>query len=788
MTKNFKELISEYKIIIPLIQRDYAQGREDEKTKANNFLEAILKGTKNGLNLDFIYGKIETDENGCKNFIPLDGQQRLTTLLLIYWFVSLEDEYLQDLQKFNYEVRSSTKDFIKKLMSETSWNSFKTTNIKSSIENANWFFLSWKNDPTVVAILNMLDLIEQKFTNIQIDDLDNITFEFLNLNDFDLTDELYVKMNARGKPLTEFENFKSNFEKFLVFEDKEYEHKTKAKLDNEWLNIFWKIAQKKVNDITDAPKLADEMFYNFFYNVTLNFYLEQGQVKIDSEQDIKIFIFEKDKFKEVKEDKNLNNLIKDKLYVLKSKKELYIFKTIDDFINNISIFDFYKYVYINPDNVNRLISILDTLKISDRFEVFISDKDISYWERAKFYALSLGYINKLDDIEFEKWKRVTFNIINNQLIQSPENLINTLKSLKKLSSIYQDNKMIYKHIKESKDSIEFFHEIQRDEESIKANLILDNESWESELTKAENNWYLNGQIGYLLKYSQNKSDYDLEIFKEYRDKFIALWNFVNNDRNNQILLYQALLTKGDYLPRLNSNHTFCSFDGTSVRIKNDNWRKVFNDEIKTKYFKNLLDGINESNIKDSLEDICKQWLEGKSYCSLETLQDKYLYTLVSDKENIKYCKQLQLRYYQEGKEIYLLQTKQMNGTHSELYTYNLYKKSFKDKIFKPFQKSEYFYTNSWELPCIVLNDWLHKEYKFKINIYFDSESEKYEIYFIESNEKLITKEILDILEKDNFKKEKEYQYILKTDYTLCKENELVSFIKYLTKKLNNDPL
>jgi len=741
MTKNFKELISEYKIIIPLIQRDYAQGREKETEKANNFLDAILKGTKEDLNIDFIYGKIDEE----KNFIPLDGQQRLTTLLLIHWFVSLEDTYIETLQNFNYEVRSSTKDFIKKLMSESSWKSFKKSNLRASIENANWFFLSWKYDPTVVAILNILEFIETKFQNIKINDLNNITFEFLNLNDFDLTDELYVKMNARGKPLTEFENFKSNFEKFLLFEDKKYEHKTKAKLDNKWLNIFWKIAQEKVKkdnnlDISDAPKIADEMFYNFFYNITLNFYLENRD-KLDC----------------------------------KINDEEKIFSTTEEFVKVCTIFNFYENVYILSTNIDRLISILDNLEINTEFNIFIVDKNISYWERARFYALALGYINKLDEIEFKKWKRISFNLINNQLIQSPENLIDTLKSLKKLSTFHQNGTMIYQYIKNNKDNISFFHEIQREEESLKAHLILENELWENEFINAESDWYLNGQVGFLLKYSQN----DIEKFKEYRDKFIALWSF---SKDNQILLYRALLTKGDYLIKLKSNYTFCSFNGKSVRNRNDNWRKVFNDDIKTNYFQALLDDIDTNAIKKSLETIIEQWLLDKSYCNEEKSQDKYLYTLISNKDNIKYCEQLQLRYYKNGTEVYLLKTKQMNGTHAELYTYNLYKQYFENKPILPFEKSEYLFTNSWEPPCIVLNDWGYKKYKFEIYIYF--EDDKYEIYFAESNKKVLNLNLINILEQNDFKKQKKYQYILKTDYTLCKEKELVSFIKVFIKKLS----
>ena len=39
-----------------------------------------------------------------------------------------------------------------------------------------------------------------------------ITFSFLELQRFGLGDELYIKMNSRGKPLSTFENFKAEFE------------------------------------------------------------------------------------------------------------------------------------------------------------------------------------------------------------------------------------------------------------------------------------------------------------------------------------------------------------------------------------------------------------------------------------------------------------------------------------------------------------------------------------------------------------------------------------------------
>ena len=140
-TKTFLELIKDYKIIIPLIQRDYAQGREKEKNKAEKFLEAIKNGCESKLNLDFVYGKRD-EEN--KIFIPLDGQQRLTTLFLIHWYLSLENDYKLELSNFSYEVRSSSKDFLEELTKNDNWKNFTRKNIKTQVENSNWFFLSWK--------------------------------------------------------------------------------------------------------------------------------------------------------------------------------------------------------------------------------------------------------------------------------------------------------------------------------------------------------------------------------------------------------------------------------------------------------------------------------------------------------------------------------------------------------------------------------------------------------------------------------------------------------------------
>ena len=108
-----------FEISIPSIQRDYAQGRNTVEAKKirENFVrqlkEYILSGESHSL--DFIYG---SGENG--SFVPLDGQQRLTTLWLLHIYVLCvnnknQEDSLDDF-KFTYQTRDSSKRFCHALL------------------------------------------------------------------------------------------------------------------------------------------------------------------------------------------------------------------------------------------------------------------------------------------------------------------------------------------------------------------------------------------------------------------------------------------------------------------------------------------------------------------------------------------------------------------------------------------------------------------------------------------------------------------------------------------------
>lgn len=250
------------KIVIPIIQRDYAQGRrnnnEIERVR-NRFLEALLHAfTDQPIILDFVYGEI--DENGC--MIPLDGQQRLTTLFLLHWFAAkkekIEYDRYQFLKKFSYETRYSARDFCSDLIDFNP--TFQKEKISEEIMNQSWFPLDWAKDQTIDAMLNMLDAIQEKWkdlTNIW-DKLENgvIQFYFLPMKEMGLTDELYIKMNSRGKPLTPFENFKAELEQSLKEINPEKSKVILNKIDQSWTDLLW--------SYRDKDHIIDDYFLRYF--------------------------------------------------------------------------------------------------------------------------------------------------------------------------------------------------------------------------------------------------------------------------------------------------------------------------------------------------------------------------------------------------------------------------------------------------------------------------------------------------------------------------------------------
>ena len=255
------------KIIIPIIQRDYAQGRDnpDVVRVRERFIEALYKAvTENPITLDFVYGDI--DKEG--NMTPLDGQQRLTTLFLLHWYAAKKENIVKDdydfLEKFSYETRYSARNFCHELVNYNP--EFKKDSLSEEIIDQAWFPLDWKNDPTISSMLRMLDAIHNRFKSVT--DLWNklkercFTFYFLPIKDMGLTDELYIKMNSRGKPLTLFEHFKAELEREIRNIDDELANKIMRKIDIDWTDLLWKYRNSNTGSLDD--NIIDDEFLRYF--------------------------------------------------------------------------------------------------------------------------------------------------------------------------------------------------------------------------------------------------------------------------------------------------------------------------------------------------------------------------------------------------------------------------------------------------------------------------------------------------------------------------------------------
>ena len=95
---SFYKYLKDQAIEIPIIQRDYAQGRIGKEALRKTFLTSLKKVLDDAicaksdykpLQLDFVYGStLPPTNSGDITIQPLDGQQRLTTLWLLHWYIS----------------------------------------------------------------------------------------------------------------------------------------------------------------------------------------------------------------------------------------------------------------------------------------------------------------------------------------------------------------------------------------------------------------------------------------------------------------------------------------------------------------------------------------------------------------------------------------------------------------------------------------------------------------------------------------------------------------------------
>lgn len=592
---SFWNFLEKYNIVIPIIQRDYAQGHQGKEYLRHNFLLTLFNALEDcenfKCNLDFVYGSIKNNI-----FYPLDGQQRLTTLWLLHWYIALKAGQLNDknckvLQKFSYETRITSRQFCKELCTPQNFENYADSyKIDDYIKDQTWFYNKSLQDPTIQSMLRMLggtypelrDGITSVFRDKTTEDFIKywekltsekeppVSFYIFPLNNFSLSDDLYIKMNARGEQLTSFENFKADFINYIkenldnpqnteVFEYKKISDEIASKLDSDWTEIFWRNRSNKNSSNDDSDRKIDEIYFafinRFFWNELFilkedndEYSLKIGKGKNTSSQEntnqFYRYFNNSYEFSSVSENdaqiayktldlyKIKNNKIS-RYLVLKLKTILDNYKryldeyikeqkgdSIEDFENDILKCpwqnDFWfipKYVYEKTNTVSYITDNAgnSVLKITS----------INQIQRIAFFAICHYFSTIKDDIvpEFtslRRWMRFVWNLISlkdsngRYQIRNTEALRTTIELLEKYDCTDIYNSLSNEEINEEQSALDR----QLAEERIKAQRILDEEDSnkqkeiENSIIEAESLAFFNGAIRFLFTGDNKVIDWD----------------------------------------------------------------------------------------------------------------------------------------------------------------------------------------------------------------------------------------------------------------------------------------
>ena len=554
----FWELLSKKSIEIPIIQRDYAQGRIGKENLRKRFLKSILSILKDDkpLKLDFVYGSI----NSNNKFQPLDGQQRLTTLWLMHWYIALRAGQLDDtnckiLRKFSYETRVSSREFCEELCTPDNFKNFGDDDkIVPYITNSTWFYSSWNQDPTIKAMLVMIggtnittkkqepiiDGLEELFAEDKTNDFEQywkklttdrvIEFSYLHLKDFGLSDDLYIKMNARGKALTPFENFKADLINCIKNQN-EYISGTigeeilspnngfAKKMDTDWMNIFWQ--NKKSN------KTVDEIYYTF---VNRFFWNELFTAKNSNDQ----YILDVNDGKETTNSSYrwLNadngdgyNDFQPYLFGEESKIPASFFDDLTKILDN------YKKYYDNGGKIpqcgwDSTFCFIPEYKKEDDNNIKVLP--INQGQRIVFFALCKYFKDgEGDEQSLKRWLRVVWNLVSSEDINGTATIRNTQAVRAAVNFIQSiDSHNVYDSLSKidiaEKNSA---FDKRCKEEIVKAEKILySDEKFEEAIIKAENSLFFKGSIRFLYHNEDGNIDWG---------EFDAKWEKVNKyfDKN-----------------------------------------------------------------------------------------------------------------------------------------------------------------------------------------------------------------------------------------------------------------
>lgn len=216
---NLQTLINNYYLIVPEIQREYVWGAKENIEKFNHFIDDVLKSVHQleTKNVGFLYsyktGIEERDTHYVEHYI-IDGQQRLTSLILLLYVLALKERRIKDFQdllhsseptmKFSYNVRPLTEHFFRLMVNQNKCEQY----IKKNI----WYTQDFERDMTITSMVNAIEQLYERedFILDKLYDavLNRVEFWYFDVKQTSQGEELYISMNSRGQKLTQSEQLK----------------------------------------------------------------------------------------------------------------------------------------------------------------------------------------------------------------------------------------------------------------------------------------------------------------------------------------------------------------------------------------------------------------------------------------------------------------------------------------------------------------------------------------------------------------------------------------------------
>ncbi len=644
---SFYELLQKYKVKVPIIQRDYAQGRRKNVVICENFLKALRDSViaDKPINLDFIYGNVENDV-----FLPLDGQQRLTTLFLLHWYAYSKESNTDDikdvLKKFSYETRLSSRRFCEALLDNPISIDATTNSISAQILDSKWFFTSWENDSTIRAMLRTIDIVHSIFKEVDniwdsLVNKKNVIFHLLILENFGLSDDLYIKMNARGRLLTPFENLKAEIQDKSLKGNWESEvsetEKFQYKIDGRWTDFLWHNFRKNNS--------VDNAHMNFITAIIMA-KLSTGQLLKGSERI--------DVLRRLNEDNSDRELIK---YIDKETFS-YIYNAYELYCNlfdasSMPILDIVMWRH-EPDT-----NLLHQILIGN---------NTSYTHKILFFAQT-EYLLRNETVNQEKyveWMRVVRNIVSraditpdgkrNDIVRSPETFNGAINLVNELAVGCDD---IYTYLADNAILSSFARE-QVKEEIIKANIIKSTPDNKELLFKTEDNELLRGRITFALEcanYKTQISEIDFSLLEKVQTVFESHFN---KELDNSYLEFDKL-RRSMLTIEVNGVYRFYDYWCSYWYAGESDKRKLFPIYREVEYFIGLPDfkpyfkKLVILLIDKNYDDIISEFEKPKA-------MENWQFRLIKEKNLLFKCESKYIAIPQDRSYCYLLKSKRPSDT------------------------------------------------------------------------------------------------------------------------------